>query len=127
MLFNRITLIEGSSTDKKIAKKIFEYAKGKKKVLVILDSNHTHQHVLKEMELYSKLVKKGSYMIVFDTIIDDMPEEFFTKRSWGKGNSPKSAVKEFLKKNSRFKIDKDIENKLLITVGPSGYLACTKD
>ena len=93
----------------------------------MLDSLHTHDHVTKELELYSPLVSKGSYLVVFDTIIEDMPEDFFPDRPWGKGNNPKTAVWEFLKKNDRFVIDKEIENKLLITVAPDGYLKCIKD
>ena len=77
---------------------------------------------MKEMELYSGLVAKGSYLIVFDTAIEDMPDDFFPDRPWGKGNNPKTAVWEFLKKNNSFEIDKEMENKLLITVAPDGYL-----
>lgn len=126
-MFKRITIIEGSSIDKGIAKQVWDFAKEKKKVLVVLDSNHTHEHVLKELKLYSSLVTKDSYLIVFDTIIEDMQENFFSDRPWSKGNNPKTAVWEFLKINDRFKIDKEIENKLLITVAPDGYLKCIKE
>ena len=126
-MFKRITLIRGSSTDPEIAKKIYVFAKDKKKILVVLDSLHTHDHVANELELYSPLVSSGSYIVVFDTIIEDMPDDYFPDRPWGKGNNPKTAVWEFLKKNDRFIIDKEIENKLLITVAPDGYLKCVKD
>lgn len=126
-MFKRITMIEGSSIDKDIAKQVRDFAKEKKNVLVVLDSNHTHEHVLKELKLYSSLVTKNSYLIVFDTIIEDMPENFFPNRPWSKGNNPKTAVWEFLKINDRFKVDKAIENKLLITVSPDGYLKCIKE
>ena len=126
-LFKRITMIQGSSTDPEIAKKVYAFAKDKKKILVVLDSFHTHDHVLKELELYSPLVCSESYLVVFDTIIEDLPEDYFPDRSWGKGNNPKTAVWKFLKKNDRFVIDKEIENKLLITVAPDGYLKCVKD
>jgi len=126
-MFKRITMIQGSSIDENIAKQVYEFAKDKQRVLVVLDSNHTHDHVLKELELYSPLVTKGSYLVVFDTVVEDMPEDFFPDRSWGKGNNPKTAVWEFLKQNDRFEIDKDIEAKLLITVAPDGYLKCVKD
>jgi len=125
-LSNRIKMIQGSSISKKVFKKVNEFAKNKKKIMVILDSNHTHQHVLNELRFYSSLVTKGSYLIVLDTIIDDMPERFFNNRPWGKGNNPKSAVQEFLKTNKRFKVDKIIEKKLLISVAPEGYLKCVK-
>ena len=121
-MYKRITMIEGSSIDEKIAKQVYDFAKDKKRVMVFLDSMHTHDHVLKELELYSTLVRKGSYLVVFDTIIEDMPEDFFPERPWGKGNNPKTAVWEFLKTNDRFEIDKEIENKLLITVAPDGWL-----
>jgi len=125
-LSKRITMIEGSSIDKKTVNKIFKLAKNKKRVMVLLDSKHTHEHVLKEINCYSPLVTKGSYLIVFDTMIEDMPKGFFSNRSWDVGNNPKTAVWEFLKNNKRFKIDKAIENKLLITSSPDGFLKCVK-
>jgi len=126
-MFKRISMIEGSSVDNSIVDKVYAFAKNKKRVLVVLDSNHTHEHVLKELQLYSPLVTKGSYLVVFDTIVEDMPEGFFPDRPWGKGNNAKTAVHEFLKTNDRFEIDKDIEGKLLITVAPDGYLKCVKN
>ncbi|MGI0073209.1 MAG: cephalosporin hydroxylase family protein [Nitrosotalea sp.] len=129
-LYKRISMIEGSSISDKVAKRVYRFARGKNRVLVVLDSNHTHEHVLNEMGLYSPLVTKGSYMIVFDTIIEDISDlskSSSYKRAWGKGNNPKTAVKKFLKGNSRFVIDNEIENKLMITVAPSGYLKCIKD
>jgi len=125
-LFKRIKMLEGSSIDEKIVKKIKAFSKGKKNILVILDSNHTHEHVLRELEIFSSFVTKDSYLIVFDTIIDDMPPKLLKNRPWNNSNNPKSAVKEFLKTNKRFKIDVEIENKLLVTAAPSGYLKCIK-
>ena len=90
--------------------------------MVILDSNHTHEHVLQELNAYSGLVSKDSYCIVFDTVIEDMPESSFSDRPWGKGNNPKTAVREFLKSHNNFIIDENIQNKNLITVAPDGYL-----
>ena len=121
-MFKRIAMIEGSSISEEIADQVRAFAEGKEKVLVCLDSNHTHEHVLKEMELYSPLVTKGSYLVVFDTAIEDMPDELFKDKPWGKGNNPKTAVAEFLKTNDSFAVEKDIDNKLLITVAPGGYL-----
>lgn len=126
-MFKRITMIEGSSVDPDVVKQVYSFAKEKKRVLVMLDSLHTHDHVLKELELYSPLVHTGSYLVVFDTIVDDLPDSFFPDRPWGKGDNPKTAVREFLRGNSRFVIDKAIESKLLITVAPDGYLKCVKD
>jgi cephalosporin hydroxylase len=126
-MFKRITMIEGSSLDEEVGKQVYEFAKGKEKVMVVLDSNHTHDHVLRELELYSPLVKKGSFLVVFDTVIEDMPKDFFPDRPWGKGNNPKTAVQIFLETNHRFVVDKEIENKLLITVAPGGYLRCIGD
>ncbi len=126
-MFKRITMIQGSSIDKKIIKKVHEFSKDKKKIMIILDSNHTHKHVLEELKAYSSLVTKNSYLIVFDTIIEDLPEELINKqRPWGIGNNPKTAVHEFLKKNKRFKNDKKIEDKLLVTEASCGYLKCIK-
>lgn len=126
-MFKRITMIQGSSIDDEIAERVYQFARDKKRIVVILDSNHTHAHVSRELELYSPLVKKGSYLVVFDTVVEDMPDDFFPDRPWSRGNNPKTAVREFLKKNSRFEVDREIENKLLITVAPSGYLKCIKD
>jgi cephalosporin hydroxylase len=83
---------------------------------------HTHDHVLAELQAYAPLVSPGSCCVVFDTIIEDMPDDFFSDRPWGKGNNPKTAVWEFLKSHNEFEIDKNIENKLLITVAPDGFL-----
>lgn len=125
-LYSKIKLIEGSSIDTKTIEKLKKLIKNNKKILVILDSNHSHEHVLQELYLYSPLVKKDNYLVVFDSIIEDLPSSLVKNRPWGKGDNPKTAIWEFLKNNKRFKIDKDIENKLLITVAPDGYLKCTK-
>lgn len=126
-LKKRITLLEGSSTSEAILADVKRAAEGRQRVMVILDSNHTHDHVVHELELLAPLVTKGSYLIVLDTIIEDMEEDSFPDRPWGKGNNPKTAVWEFLRRNDRFEIDHDIEAKLLITVAPDGYLKCVKD
>jgi cephalosporin hydroxylase len=126
-MFRRIKMIEGSSIDEHVVNEVYDFASGKAPVLLVLDSNHTHEHVLKELALYSPLVTKGSYLVVFDTVIEDMPDEFFGDRPWGRGNNPTTAAKDFLKINDRFVVVKDIEEKLLITVAPDGYLKCIKD
>ena len=118
----KITMFQGSSIDEEMIQKVHEFAKSGKRILVCLDSNHTHDHVLSELKAYASLVSIGSYCCVFDTLIEDMPEGSFPNRPWNKGNNPKTAVWEFLKQNDNFVIDKDIENKLLITVAPDGYL-----
>lgn len=129
-LFKRITIFEGSSVDKKILSKVKTFVSNKKKIMVFLDSNHTHEHVLEELKNYSSLVNKGSYIVVFDTVIEDMPKDWLKEqgidRPWNKNNNPKTAVYEFLKKNKRFKIDSTIQKKLLITTAPDGYLKCIK-
>lgn len=121
-LSKRIVMIEGSSTDEKIVKEVQKIVKKHKKVMVCLDSLHTHDHVLKELNIYSKFVTKGNYLVVFDTIIEFLPKGFYKDRPWDKGNNPFTAVKEFLKHNKNFVVDKEIENKLLITCAPGGYL-----
>lgn len=119
-MVKRISMIEGSSTDDEIVEVAREFAKGK--TMVCLDSLHTHDHVIHELELYSPLVTKGSYLVVFDTCIEDLPE---TDRPWGKGNNPKTALDEFLKSNDRFVVEN--LDKLMITVAPGGYLRCVSD
>lgn len=126
-MFERITMVEGSSVDLGVITEVYKHARGKKRVLVALDSLHTHDHVLQELELYSPLVTKGSYCVVFDTVVENLPEIYSNDRPWGRGNNPKTAVWEFLKKSDRFVIDREMEDKLLITVAPDGYLKCVKD
>lgn len=121
-LARKIKMIQGSSIDKNVISRVYDFAKDYKNILVVLDSNHTHNHVLAELQVYAPLVSKGSYCVVFDTIIEDMPDDMFPDRSWGKGNNPKTAVREYLKTHPEFEIDKSIESKLLITVAPDGYL-----
>ena len=126
-LSKRIKLVEGSSVDQHVVDQVRRFAEGKRAVLVILDSNHTHEHVLRELELYSPLVSKDSYHVVLDTGIEDMPEGTFADRPWDKGNNPKTAVWEFLKHTNRFEIDRALESRLLYTVAPDGYLKCIAD
>ena len=126
-MYKRITMIEGDSVSGVVLDQVTERVRGKKTVLVCLDSNHTHDHVLNEMKSYSPFVTKGSYLIVFDTIIEELPDDFYPDRPWSKSNNPKTAVRDFLKMNDRFTIDKSIESKLLITVAPDGYLRCIRD
>jgi len=121
-MYKRIKMIQGSSIDLQVVNQIKEIASDKKKVLVCLDSNHTHEHVLEELKIYSELVSIGSYIVVFDTIVEDLPNDYLPGRPWKKGDNPKPAVFEFLKTHSNFSIDNDIDNKLLISVAPQGYL-----
>lgn len=121
-LYPRLKLIEGSSIEEKVINQVKNEAKNYKRILVCLDSNHSHDHVLAELEAYAPLTTQGSYCLVFDTVIEDMPEDMFQKRPWGKGNNPKTAVHEYLKNHPEFEIDRNIESKLLITVAPDGYL-----
>lgn len=123
-----ITTIEGSSTEASTIEKVRD-AMGSNyggSTLVCLDSNHTHEHVLAELEAYAPLVTPGSYCIVFDTVIEDMSNEMFPDRPWGPGNNPKTAVWEFLRSHPEFEIDRELENKLQITVAPDGFLRRTR-
>lgn len=117
---NRMYLIEGSSISSDIIDQVHSLAKGYKRVMVFLDSNHTHEHVFAELEAYAPLVSSGSYCVVFDTVIDDIPRP--PDRSWGPGKSPKSALYEYIETDRSCEIDKAIEDKILITVAPDGYL-----
>ncbi len=122
----RITMIEGDSTADEVVAQVYDKAKEHRTILVCLDSNHTHEHVLKELRAYAPLTSVGSYCVVFDTLIEDMPEGSFPDRPWGKGNNPKTAVWEYLREHDEFVVDEMIENKLLITVAPGGYLKRVK-
>jgi cephalosporin hydroxylase len=133
-LAHKIHMIEGSSTAPDVIARVHDIAKDFRKILVCLDSNHTHDHVLAELQAYAPLTSPGSYCIVFDTMIEDLPEDMYPDRPWGKGNNPKTAVWEYLKRldeealnnangeTLKFEIYREIENKLLITVSPDGFL-----
>lgn len=119
---SRIEMIQGSSIDPDIVSKVKAFAKQYSRIMVCLDSNHTHEHVLAELEAYANLTSVGSYCVVFDTVIEDMPDDMFPNRPWGPGDNPKTAVWEYLKSHPEFEIDKSIHDKLLITVAPDGFL-----
>lgn len=133
-LAHKIEMIEGNSIAPETVAQVREIASPYERTLVMLDSNHTHAHVLAELEAYAPLVSKGSYCVVFDTLIEDMPAEMFPDRPWGPGDNPKTAVREYLRRLNeegrkatdgdplKFVVDTMIENKLLITVAPEGYL-----
>jgi cephalosporin hydroxylase len=123
----RIRLIQGSSVDDHVLGEVRLRAAAAKRVMVILDSNHTHAHVAKELELYSPLVTRDCYLVVFDTVVEDLPDGLFPDRPWGKGNNPKTAVWDFLKSTDRFEIDRGFERRLFATVAPDGYLRCITD
>ncbi|MBF0232133.1 MAG: cephalosporin hydroxylase [Desulfamplus sp.] len=123
----RITLINGSSIDEKIYDTVKSHIGDSKAVMLILDSFHSHEHVLKELHMYSKLIGKNFYIVCSDTIIEKIPEQTHRVRPWGTGNNPKTALDEFMRINSRFKTDMKINNKLLLSCNPEGYIVCTKD
>lgn len=118
----RITMIEGSSLDPAVVARVAEAARGQGRVLVCLDSNHTHAHVLAELEAYAPFTSVGSYCVVFDTIIEDLPAEMFPDRPWGPGDNPRTAVREYLGSHPEFEVDRRMEDKLLVTVAPGGFL-----
>lgn len=118
----RVRLLQGSSIDPGMTEQVRHLAQGKR-VLVVLDSNHTHEHVLSELNAYAPLVSPGSYCVVMDTLVEDMPAHLSTSdRPWGPGNNPKTAVQSFLKDHPEFQVNEDLEAKLLLSVAPSGYL-----
>lgn len=119
---SRIQMIQGSSIAPEVIAQVHAVAVNYSRVLVCLDSNHTHNHVLAELQAYAPLTSKGSYCVVFDTVVEDLPQEMFPDRPWGPGNNPKTAVREYLKTHPEFEIDKSMQHRLLITVAPEGYL-----
>ena len=121
-MYPRLRIIDGSSVDEKIAELVSEKAARCERVLVILDSNHTHDHVLAELSFYAPLVSRGSYCVVFDTVIERLPKDQFLDRPWGPGDNPMTAVQEFLKLHPEFQIDKRLDHKLLVSAAPHGYL-----
>ncbi|MEO8415623.1 MAG: cephalosporin hydroxylase family protein [Ginsengibacter sp.] len=121
-MYKRIHMLEGSSVTGEMVERVRPFTIGKKSIMVCLDSNHTHEHVLNELNFYAPFVTPGSYIVVFDTIVEDLPERYLPNRFWGIGNNPKTAVREFLKHHADFEIDETMNNKLLISVNPDGYL-----
>jgi cephalosporin hydroxylase len=121
-MFARIEMIEGSSIAQEVVRQVHRTAENYECILVCLDSMHSHDHVLAELEAYAPLVTPGSYCVVFDTIIEDLPADMFPNRPWGPGNNPKTAVHKYLESHPEFEIDKHIDHKLLISVAPDGYL-----
>lgn len=119
---SRIQMFQGSSIDPQLVEQVRQAAQGHQKVMVFLDSMHSHAHVLGELQAYAPLVSVGSYCVVFDTYVEDMPAQFFPDRPWDVGDNPKTAVHEWLKSNDGFSIDRDIETRLMVTVTPDGFL-----
>lgn len=126
-MFERIDMIQGSSIDDAIASQVAEAFGSTERVMLVLDSHHTHAHVLRELELYAPLVTKGCYLVVCDTLIEMMPKGSFPDRPWDKGDNPATAVAAFLGSTDRFKVDAGIDAKLQISVAPGGYLKCVTD
>ncbi|MDO8651587.1 MAG: cephalosporin hydroxylase family protein [Undibacterium sp.] len=118
----RIQMLQGSSVAPDIVAQVRAIANSRQRVMVFLDSNHTHEHVLAELEAYAPLVSKGSYCVVFDTFVEDVPADVFENRPWQPGNSPKTAVHSYLQIHPEFEIDRGMQHKLQITVAPDGFL-----
>jgi cephalosporin hydroxylase len=121
-LARRITMLQGSSVAPDVVRQVKALATGRRCVMVILDSNHTHEHVLAELRAYAPLVTVGSYCVVMDTIVEDLPADAFPDRPWGKGDNPRTAVREYLSGNDAFVVENAVEHKLMITVAPGGFL-----
>jgi len=119
---HRIDMIQGSSIAPEVIAEVGKRAAQFQRIMVFLDSNHTHEHVLAELDAYAPLVSPGSYCVAFDTVIEDLPAGMYPDRPWDVGNNPKTAVREFLSRNPDFEVDDDMDAKLLITVAPGGYL-----
>jgi len=121
-MMRRITMLEGSSVAADVVARVREFAAGRKSVLVCLDSNHTHQHVLAELEAYAPLTTVGSYCVVFDTVVEELPKELSFDRPWGPGDNPMTAARAYLARHPEFEIDRRFDARLLIGVAPQGYL-----
>jgi cephalosporin hydroxylase len=123
----RIHLYKGSSTEPTIARKALSHVKPGQSVMVLLDSNHTHAHVLDELRIYAPHVTKGQYLVVSDTIVEDIPRQEHRTRPWGPGDNPKTALRAYLGETDRFEVDPYVNGKLLLTYSPEGYCRCIKD
>ena len=94
-------------------------------VLVILDSNHTSEHVFNELNCFAPLIPVGSIVIVADTIIEEMPVDYYPNRPWGIGNSPLTAANRFLELNSNFKRDERWSRRSLMSEFRDGIIIKT--
>lgn len=131
---HRIEMLQGSSISSDIINQVHAIAGRHERVMVCLDSNHTHEHVLAELEAYAPLTSPGSYCVVFDTVVEDLPKELYPDRPWGPGDNPKTAVWEYLRRlkdegrqgadggTLDFEVDRALDDKLQISVAPEGYL-----
>jgi cephalosporin hydroxylase len=119
---SRIQMVQGSSIAPDVVAQVREAAQGYQKVMVFLDSMHTHDHVLGELDAYAPLVSPGSYCVVFDTFVEDMPPHFFADRPWDVGNNPKTATRQWLASHADFSVDRSMESRLMVTVAPEGFL-----
>lgn len=119
---SRIQMIQGSSIAPDIVAEVHAAARGYQRIMVCLDSNHTHDHVLAELDAYAPLTSVGSYCVAFDSVVEDLPAEMFPDRPWGPGDNPKTAVWKYLESHPEFEIDRSVQNKILVTVAPDGYL-----
>lgn len=126
-LSDRIAWVNASSVEQSTVEKVRSMVGDTRDVLVILDSFHSHDHVLKELRLYAPLVGKEQYLVCCDTVVEDFPEQIHRPRPWGPGNNPRTALTQFLRENDRFEVDRTIGNKLLLSCNPDGYLRCVKD
>jgi cephalosporin hydroxylase len=111
----RVTYLTGSSTAPETLEAVAEHAKGKSPVMVILDSDHSHDHVLAELRAYADLVTPGSYLVVEDTNLNGHP----VMPDFGPG--PMEALRDFLRERNDFKPDAEQE-KLFLSFNPSGFL-----
>lgn len=123
-LAHRIDLVQGSSVDPDVVAQVAALAAGLDRVMVILDSNHTHEHVLAELEAYAPMVTEGQFLIVADTAIEHIPVQDHRPRPWAPGNSPASALDDYVARHPRFEADPHVNAKLLMTSSPGGYLRC---
>lgn len=119
-MYKRIEMIESSSISNTTIELLKSQIPKNLDVLVCLDSDHTKDHVLKELELYQEFVKPGSYIVVFDTNTSQLAEQGVCEEKY-LDNGPLEAVYDFLKNNNDFEIDTDY-NKLFISYSPNGYL-----
>jgi cephalosporin hydroxylase len=119
---SRVQMIQGSSIAPDIVAEVHAAARGYQRIMVCLDSNHTHDHVLAELDAYAPLTSVGSYCVAFDSVVEDLPAEMFPDRPWGPGDNPKTAVWKYLESHPEFEIDRSVQNKILVTVAPDGYL-----
>ena len=120
-----VTLLETSSVSDEAVSAARDFLGNAERALLVLDSNHTHEHVLAELRVLAPLLPVGSFILVADTIVEELPQGHYVNRPWDRGNSPLTAANQFLGENPGFVRDTEWSRRALLTEFRDGILRRT--